>query len=77
MQKMRFITISKLINLSRHKKLKAENLSYFDFNYESERNKFIVNFERYIYYRDIFILIDYFKDLIKIYNKSEIRFMII
>ena len=54
---MRFIIIiiSKSSDLSRQKKLRAENLNYFDFNYENKRNKLIVNVERYIYYRDMFV----------------------
>ena len=54
---MKFIIIItfKSSKLLRHKKLKVENLNYFDLDYESKRNKFIVNFERYIYYYDIFV----------------------
>ena len=55
MQEIRFVIISKSLNLSRYEKLKIEDLNYFDFNYESERNKFIVNVEHHIYYRDIFV----------------------
>ena len=44
-----------MINLSRYKKLKIEDLKYFDFNYENKYNEFIINFKYYIYYRDIFI----------------------
>ena len=53
---MKFVIIVlKSLNLSRQKKLKIENLNYFDFDYKSERNKFIINIKRHIYYRDIFV----------------------
>ena len=55
MQEMRSATTSKPLDLSRYKKLKIKDLGYFDFNYKSERNKLIVNVERYIYYYDMFI----------------------
>ena len=54
MQKRRF-TIFEISDLSRYKKLRIRNLRYFDFNYESKYNKFIINFKYYIYYRDIFV----------------------
>ena len=75
MQKMRFL-IQK-IELSRFDKLKIENLNYFDLDYKNESNDFIVNSNRHIYYRDIFVWIDYLKDLIRNYNKKKLRSMII
>ena len=42
-------------NLLRYEKLRIEDLGYFDLDYKSEYNEFIVSFKRYIYYRDIFI----------------------
>ena len=47
--------IIKTIDLSRYKKLKIEDFGYFDLNYKSEYNEFIVNFKYYIYYHNIFI----------------------
>lgn len=36
-------------------KLRAEDLGYFNLDYESENNKPIISAERYIYYRNIFV----------------------
>ena len=49
------VIVLKLSDSSRQKKLRVENLSYFDLNYENKRNEFIINFEHYIYYRDMFL----------------------
>ena len=42
-------------NAPRTEKLRAEDLEYFDSNFESEHNKVIISSERHIYYRDMFI----------------------
>ena len=36
-------------------KLRAENLEYFDPEFESEHNEFIISSERHVYYRDMFV----------------------
>ena len=59
------------------RKLYIEDLSYFNSNYKSKKNKSIINIDRYIYYRDIFIQINYLKDLIKTYSKKEVRSILI
>lgn len=43
----------------------TENIEYFDFEYEDffDKNSFIMNFNRYIYYRDIYVFIDRLKNL--------------
>ena len=57
MQDIRFIITSDtgILDLLRLDKLYIKNLRYFDSNYESENNKFIISISRYIYYRNIFI----------------------
>ena len=42
-----------------------DDIEYFDFIYENEKNNSIVNVSRYIYYRDIFIFVDKLKNLKK------------
>ena len=37
------------------KKLRADDLGYFDPDFESDYNNSIISLGRYIYYRDIFI----------------------
>ena len=46
----------------------VENVDYFDFEYENsiDTDQFIVNVKRYNYYRNVYIFIDYFRDLKKI-----------
>ena len=58
-------------------KLRVEDLGYFDLYYESETNEAIVSVGRHVYYRDMFIWIDYIKDLVKTYSEAEVRPMII
>ena len=62
--------------LSKSEKLRAEDLDYFDFDYENEHNEFIISVGRYIYYRDIFVWIDHFKDLVKNHSEEELRSII-
>ena len=57
-------------------KLRVENLEYFDPDYKSERNEFIVSFDRYVYYRDMFVWIDHLKDLAKNHSEKELRSLI-
>ena len=40
---------------SKYGKLRVKDLKYFDLNYKSEYNEFIISFKRYIYYYNIFI----------------------
>ena len=62
---------------SRSGKLRAEDLGYFDPDYESERNESIVNAGRHIYYRDMYVWIDHIKDLVKTYGDNKVRLLII
>ena len=57
-------------------KLRAEDLGYFDPDYESENNESIVSVGRHIYYRDMFVWIDHLKDLVKNHSEEEVRPMI-
>ena len=57
-------------------KLRAEDLGYFDPDYESESNKAIVSAGRHVYYRDMFMWIDHLKDLVKTHGKGEVRLLI-
>ena len=61
----------------RIEKLRAENLEYFDPEFESEHNETIVSSERHVYYRDMFVWIDHLKDLCKTHEEDEVRFKII
>ena len=56
----------------------AENVSYFDFDYENsfDTNQFIVNSRRHNFYRDIFIYIDHLKNLKKIFSNSKMKKLI-
>ena len=57
MQGIRSVTNSnmRILDLLRSSKLRAKDLRYFNSDYESENNEFIVSVNRYIYYRDIFM----------------------
>ena len=57
-------------------KLRVEDLEYFDSDYKSERNKFIVSFDRHVYYRDMFVWINHLKNLVKNHNEKELRSLI-
>ena len=43
----------------------TKNIDYFDSKYSnsSNKNSFIMNFDRYIYYRDVYVFIDWLKNL--------------
>ena len=45
----------------------VENIDFFDFDYKNlfDINQFIVIFERYNFYRNVFIFVDHFKNLKK------------
>ena len=61
---------------SRAGKLRAEDLGYFDPDYESEKNESIVSVGRHVYYRDMFVWIDHLKDLVKNHSEEELRPMV-
>ena len=58
---------------SRIGKLRAEDLEYFDPEFESEHNEAIVSSGRHVYYRDMFVWIDHLKNLCKIHGEDEVR----
>ena len=53
----------------------SKNIDYFDSNYEnsSEKNFFVVIFERHIFYRDVFIFIDRLKNSKKNFSEFKIK----
>ena len=60
----------------RSTKLRAEDLGFFDPDYESEHNESIVSSGRHVYYRDMFVWIDHLKDLVKNHGDTAVRPMI-
>ena len=56
----------------------TKNVDYFDFEYENsiDIDQFIVNVKRYNYYRNVYIFIDYFRDLKKIDFDVKIKKLI-
>ena len=50
-----------------------DNIEYFDSTYENEKNNSIVNVDRYIYYRDVFIFVDRLKNLKKKFVDVRVR----
>ena len=55
--------------------LKAENVGFFDFDYEDfiNINVSVVNIEKYVFYRDVYVFIDRFKDLINLKKEDRVR----
>ena len=53
----------------------SKNIEYFDSDYEnsSEKDFFIVIFDKHIFYRDVFIFIDRLKNLKKNFSKFKIK----
>ena len=51
----------------------VDDIKYFDFTYENEKNNSIVNVNRHIYYRDIFIFVDKLKNLKKSFIDAQFR----
>ena len=53
----------------------AENIDYFDSEYSnsSNKNSFIMNSDRYIYYRDVYVFIDRLKNLKQNFFDSRIK----
>ena len=56
----------------------VENVNYFDFDYEDsfDTNQFIVNSKRHNFYRDVFIFIDYLKNLKKTFSDFRMKKLI-
>ena len=56
----------------------AENIDYFDFDYENlfDIDQFIVIFERHNFYRNVFIFIDHFKCLKRIFFVVKVKNLI-
>ena len=56
----------------------AENVDYFDSDYEDsfDTNQFIVNSKRHNFYRDVFIFIDHLKNLKKTFSDSRMKKLI-
>ena len=44
--------------------LRAEKIKYFDSEYQNAIIESIINVDKYIYYRDVFIFVDRLKNLI-------------
>ena len=57
-------------------RLRAEDLGFFDPDYESEHNESIISSGRHVYYRDMFVWIDHLKDLVKNHTEDEVRSII-
>ena len=54
-----------------------EDIEYFDFIFENDKNDVIVNFDRHVYYRNVFVFVDKLKNLKKDSSNNRIReFMI-
>lgn len=55
-----------------------ENVDFFDFAYKNTNNRFIVNVNRYIFYRDIYVFVNRLKDFVKNFtNKQKIKNLIL
>ena len=58
--------------------LKIENVDYFDSNYEiNESNVFVINVKRQIFYIDVYIFVDKFKELIARRDNDKMQKIII
>ena len=53
------------------------DIEYFDSTYENEKNNSIVNVDRYIYYRDVFIFVDRLKNLKKNFVDARVRELVV
>ena len=54
-----------------------DDIEYFDSTYENEKNNSIVNVDRYIYYRDVFIFVDRLKNLKKNFVDARVRELVV
>ena len=65
-------------NIDNNEKYKSNNIEYFDFEFEKSINidNLIVNFNRYIFYRDIYVFVNRLKNLILLHNKNKLRIVI-
>ena len=52
-------------------------MKYFDFIFDDDKNNVIVNFNRYIYYRNVFVFVNKLKNLKKISSNNRIREFVI
>ena len=66
-----------IVNSISRSKLRVKDLKFFNLDFKSEYNKVIISFDRYIYYYNIFIQINYLKNLAKNYSDNKIRVLII
>ena len=65
-------------NISQSAIKSAENVNYFDSDYEDsfDTNQFIVNSKRHYFYRDVFIFTDHLKNLKKTFSDSRMKKLI-
>ena len=54
-----------------------DDIEYFDWTYKNEKNNSIVNIDRYIYYRNIFIFVDRLKNLKKDFVDARVRELVV
>ena len=61
------------------KQLRPEKVDYFNFKYEKEKNKHsaVINADKYIYYKNIYIFVNRLRNLITQYDEITIKKMIV
>ena len=52
---------------------KADDIGFFDFVYEDFTNSSMINVERHVFYRDIYVFIDKFKDFVNFKKENKVR----
>ena len=62
------------VNVANEKSIikSIENIEYFNFIFENDKNDVIVNFDRHVYYRDVFVFVDKLKNLKKDSSNNRI-----
>ena len=65
-------------NNDNNEKWKSNNIEYFDFEFEKSINidNFIVNFDRYIFYQDVYVFVDRLKNLTLLRDENKFRIII-
>ena len=65
--------------VSNFSQLCFEEVDYFDSEYEKEKNKHstIINADKYVYYKDVYIFVNCLKNLIIQYNEITVKKVIV
>ena len=55
---------------------KSDEISFFDFEYEDVNNVSIINADKHVFYRDVYVFINKLKNVVFFRDENKLRIMI-